>query len=54
MAWPIDENPSKCLGLIAHPGPIAGMALSNNGRRLLTAGREDGVVQIWEVRPWQL
>ncbi|KAK9829874.1 hypothetical protein WJX72_008365 [[Myrmecia] bisecta] len=49
LAWPLDGDASRALGLIAHPRALAGMAVSHDGRKLLTAGRADGVINIWEV-----
>jgi hypothetical protein len=36
------------MGVIAHPGPIMGLAVTYDGRKLLTTG-EAGVVNVWEV-----
>lgn len=38
VAWPIDGDPSNSLGLIAHPGVVSGLAISYDGRRLVTSG----------------
>ena len=29
---PLDGNPNKCMGLIAHPGPIAAISVSYDGK----------------------
>jgi WD40 repeat protein len=49
MAWPLDGDPNKSLALIAHPGNIAGMNLSHDGCKLVTAGADDGSIMIWQV-----
>jgi hypothetical protein len=32
LAWPMDGDPAKTMGLIAHPGEISAMAISYDGR----------------------
>lgn len=49
MAWPLDGDPNKSLALIAHPGKVAGMNLSHDGCKLVTAGADDGSIMIWQV-----
>lgn len=51
MAWPLNGDPDTSLGLIAHPGPVVGMNLSHDGCKLITAGRNDGSVMVWQVLP---
>ena len=34
----MDGDPSKSLGLIAHPGEVSSLAISYDGRRLVTSG----------------
>jgi hypothetical protein len=41
-------DPDLSTAVIAHPGPILGIAVTANGRQLLTAG-EGGVVNMWAV-----
>lgn len=38
MAWPMDGDPAHSMGLIAHPGDVSCLAVSFDGRKLLTAG----------------
>jgi len=38
VGWPMDGDPSKSLGLIAHPGEVSSLAISYDGRRLVTSG----------------
>ncbi len=56
MAWPLDGDPNKSLGLVAHPGRVVGMNLSHDGCKLVTAGGDDGSVMVWQVTlyagPW--
>ena len=49
MAWPMDGDPAKTMGLIAHPGSITSMAVSYDGRKLLTASGEDGTLAVWDI-----
>ncbi|GBF88525.1 hypothetical protein Rsub_01240 [Raphidocelis subcapitata] len=48
IAWPLVGDPELSMGVIAHPGRVAAVAVSFNGRKLLTAG-EGGVVNAWSV-----
>ena len=38
VAWPLDGIPEHSMGVIAHPGDIKAMALSFDGRKLITLG----------------
>ncbi|KAJ9526919.1 hypothetical protein QJQ45_017710 [Haematococcus lacustris] len=38
VAWPLDGDPARSLGLIAHPGQVLDIAISYDGRKLLTTG----------------
>jgi len=49
MQLPLDGNPNKAMGLIAHPGEISGIATSFDGRYLITAGGSDLTVNLWAV-----
>jgi WD40 repeat protein len=49
LLLPLDGNPHKSMGLVAHPGPIAAAAPSSDGSHLLTAGGPDGTVALWSV-----
>ena len=49
MSWPLDGDPAKSVGVIAHPGPVLTAALTHDGRKLLSAGVRDGVVNVWQV-----
>ena len=49
MSWPLDGDPAKSVGVIAHPGPVLTAALTHDGRKLLSAGVQDGVVNVWQV-----
>ncbi|GBG32283.1 Cilia- and flagella-associated protein 251 [Hondaea fermentalgiana] len=46
---PLDGNPFKMMGLIAHPGPISGFATSFDGKYLITAGGPDMTCNLWTV-----
>lgn len=51
VVGPLDGCPSKTLGLIAHPGPISGIAVSHDGSRVYTASAEDPIINVWRVDP---
>jgi hypothetical protein len=38
IAWPLVGDPELSMGVIAHPGRVAAVGVSFNGRKLLTAG----------------
>lgn len=38
IVWPLDGDPKHSMGVIAHPGEVQGMALSFDGRKLVTFG----------------
>lgn len=48
LAWPMDGDPAKTMGLIAHPGSISAISVSYDGRKLMTAGA-DGTVNVWNI-----
>lgn len=41
IAWPLAGDPAQTMGLIAHPGDVQSLAISYDGRKLLTAGGQD-------------
>lgn len=45
----LDGNPAKSMGVIAHPGAVSAMALSHDGRFMITAGGADRSVNLWAV-----
>jgi Ca2+-binding EF-hand superfamily protein len=46
---PLDGNPNKTMGLIAHPGEIADFCASADGRYLFTCGGDDLSVKMWAI-----
>jgi len=46
---PIDGNPDKTMGLIAHPGNIASIACSGDGKFLFTCGGKDKTINQWSI-----
>ncbi|KAG6619353.1 WD repeat-containing protein 66 [Phytophthora cinnamomi] len=54
LKLPLDGNPHKAMGLIAHPGKISNMDVTFDGSHLLTAGGDDLVVNMWEIHTHQL
>ena len=51
VAFPLDGDPMKTHGVVADAGEIVGMGLSYDGKRALLAGRGDGMVTLWGLRP---
>ncbi|KAH9123553.1 hypothetical protein AeMF1_005476 [Aphanomyces euteiches] len=51
---PLDGNPNKSMGLIAHAGKISNVAVSSDGKFLLTAGGADMIVNMWDISPHAL
>ena len=47
--FPLDGNPAKTVGIVAHPGEITGMAVSCDGRFVFSAGGADLTVNMWLV-----
>ncbi|KAJ3216900.1 hypothetical protein HDU67_008807 [Dinochytrium kinnereticum] len=48
---PLDGNPHRSMGLIAHPCSISNITTTYDGSYLLTAGVEDGAVHMWAMHP---
>jgi hypothetical protein len=48
MLWPTDGHPASMAAILAHPGDIASVAVSCDGRKLLTASK-DGHVNQWTI-----
>jgi len=51
MQLPLDGNPSKGMGLIAHPGEVSDLAATWDGKWLITAGGVDHSIHLWKVQP---
>ncbi|CAM9978678.1 unnamed protein product [Discosporangium mesarthrocarpum] len=49
LQMPLDGNPHKTMGLIAHPREISSLAVSGDGNYLVTAGGTDITVNIWQI-----
>ena len=49
IKMPLDGNPNKTMGLIAHPNEIADFCASKDGRYLFTCGGEDLSVKMWAI-----
>ena len=47
---PLDGNPNKTVGIIAHPNSVSFLAASPDGRYIFTCGTVDQVVNVWEVQ----
>lgn len=48
---PLDGNPTKCMGLIAHPGHISAISVDYSGRYAFTCGGNDLTVNMWLIDP---
>ncbi|XP_077995257.1 cilia- and flagella-associated protein 251-like [Glandiceps talaboti] len=46
---PLDGNPHNSMALIAHPGQVANLACSYDGKHVFTAGGTDAAVHMWNV-----
>ena len=49
MKLPVDGNPNKTMGLIAHPNRVVDLCVSSDGRYVFTCGGEDLAVNMWSV-----
>ncbi|KAJ3253758.1 Cilia- and flagella-associated protein 251 [Boothiomyces macroporosus] len=47
--FPLDGNPYKFIGVIAHPFDISNIAVASNGSCVLSAGGKDGIVNLWTM-----
>ena len=50
VKFPIDGNPSRSMGLIAHSGEVTSIVCSHDGRYVFTAGGADFAVNQWVFR----
>ena len=51
LKLPLDGNPYRSMGLLAHPGSISNIAPTCNGTFLLSAGGTDSTVHMWLLNP---
>ena len=49
MEWPAKISLGACVGVVAHPGPAAGVAITHDGRHILTAAAGGSVVTMFHV-----
>jgi len=54
VQFPLDGNPNKTMGIIAHAGEISSMVVSFDGRYIITAGTDDYCVNVWSAHPASL
>ena len=48
---PLEGNPRDAIALVAHPGEVAAMCVSHDGKHLFTAGGRDCAVHQWRLHP---
>lgn len=48
---PLDGNPRRSMGLVAHPRKVASICASRDGAFLATCGGDDCTVNLWRVKP---
>ncbi|KAI9100552.1 quinon protein alcohol dehydrogenase-like superfamily, partial [Phlyctochytrium arcticum] len=48
---PLDGNPHKSMGVIAHPGPISHVIPTSSGSHLFSLGKNDGNLKLWSMSP---
>jgi WD40 repeat protein len=46
---PLDGNPNKTMGLIAHPDKIVDISSTSDGKLFFTSGGDDFSINIWNV-----
>jgi WD40 repeat protein len=46
---PLDGNPTKTMGLIAHPGPVVDICTTADGKYMFTTGGKDLAVNMWAI-----
>lgn len=46
---PLDGNPQKTMGLIAHPDDVQDICSSHDGKYVFTCGGDDLAVNMWSV-----
>lgn len=49
MKLPLDGNPNKAMGLIAHPAEVTDIGASWDGEWMLTTGGSDMSIHLWKV-----
>ena len=49
IKMPLDGNPNKTMGLIAHPSDVEDICATSDGRYLFTCGGEDLAVNMWSI-----
>lgn len=49
IKMPLDGNPNKTMGLIAHPDEITDFCASSDGKYLFTCGGKDLSVKMWQI-----
>lgn len=49
IKMPLDGNPNKSMGLIAHPNNVEDLCATNDGKYLFTCGGDDLSVNMWSI-----
>lgn len=48
-SFPLDGNPTKSSGIVAHPNQITGLCVSYDGNYVFSAGGSDLTVNMWDI-----
>ena len=46
---PLDGNPTKTMGLIAHPGKVVDICATSDGKYMFTTGGDDLALNMWRI-----
>jgi cilia- and flagella-associated protein 251 len=49
IKMPLDGNPNKTMGLIAHPSEVEDICATGDGRYMFTCGGDDLAVNMWSI-----
>jgi hypothetical protein len=49
MKLPLDGNPHRSMGIIAHPCEVSSLIATSNGTFLITAGSTDSTAFMWTI-----
>ena len=49
LKLPLDGNPTKTMGLIAHPGKVVDICCTSDGKYMFTTGGKDLAINMWKI-----